>query len=280
MKEEIYEDGKRSVEEDFGNFREIRLYTHKMFSKDGSLLHEIMMKDKEPHGVYITHSLSETGQVRTFKDVYFNGAPIAPRSYSLPEEVYLHKLEDFFLKDATQRLLGNSPFVEDDSLLLPVLRRAEGNLDEVLNDLSLKGLDSEYILEAGLEPYDYERNIMLYANFHEMFESGDYDMYQVAERFMERYDVATFPDVMVSEALKQETYLMVGAYKEELQETLNAYVPQLKTSDLENGLNLLETHSIEIKDSIENEYNLRVQGKAQQNQNKVTTPTRKRGRSL
>ena len=279
MKEEIYEDGKRNVEEDFGSFREIRLYTHQMFSKDGSLLHEIMMKDKEPHGVYITHSPSEMGQVRTFKDVYFNGVPITPRSYSLPEEVYLHKLEDFFLKDALQRLLGNSPFIEDDSLLLPILREAE-DLDEVLNDLSEKGLDSEYILEVGLEPYDLDRNKMLYLKHFDAFESGEYDMFEVAQRFMEEFSVKCYPDVMISEALRQEACLMVGAYKEALQETLDVYVPQLKTSDLEIGLNQLETRRTEIKDSIENEYNLRVQGKTQQNQIKATTPTRKRGLRL
>lgn len=227
--------------------------------EDGHLVMDVMKRDDEFHGVCFSN-FSE-GQEREAPTlvVRYQGRNLTPlTSATTEEEVFIHQLEDFFLMDALSNTLDySSPFLADDRILLPLLRQAD-DLAEAINEVAEHGLDEPRLKEYRFIPNQEAVSRDLYQNYFPFFEMREYDLSAVAERYMKDYAYKSFPEVLVSEALKQEMeHLSNGRYAEKLQNSLDLYVPLLSTEVLGMGMNTLETLRIEIADSIEKEYSKR-----------------------
>lgn len=241
-----------------------------------------MSREGEPHGVtYFYDKLSED-EVARMTYVYYWGEKLVNHHNMTTEEHDVNVIEQFLLKEALAYAADtpSSSVLFDDELIVPALKWAD-DAGACLYDLAKNGLDSEHLKRAHLEVYNYDFTKELYFKHFDALEVGDLDRFEVANAYMDQYDSKTFPDVVVSQALKENCEQVYPFFTQALRDTLNLYVPLMDTKTLENALNLLETNRFEIKDKIEEVYNERQQQKASKvNTQKLNKPERKRGRSM
>lgn len=254
-----------------------------VYDDDGRLAVKQMSRLGRPHGItYFYDRLSE-GEVARETHVYFNGESFIDGSKTMPTEWRdVNLIEHFLLKEALGYAADTAcaSVLFDDELIVPALKWAD-DAGACLYDLAKNGLDSEYLNKAHLDVYNYGFTKDLYFKHFDALEIDDLDRYEVAAAYMEKYDTHTFPDIVVSQALKESCEQVYPFFTQALRDTLNLYVPLMDTKTLENALNFLETNRFEIKDKIEEVYNERQQQKASKvNSRKQNSPERKRGRSM
>lgn len=264
--------------------RDSRHYVDMKYAYDDrvDLVVKQMSREGKPHGItYFYAKLSEDEAPRE-THVYYFGEKLISRRNMTTEERDVNLIEQFLLKEALVRA-ADGPLVSvlfDDELIVPALKWAD-DAGACLYDLAKNGLDSEHLKRAHLEVYNYDFAKELYFKHFDALEMGDLDRFEVANAYMDQYDSKTFPDVVVSQALKESCEQVYPFFTQALRDTLNLYVPLMDTKTLENALNLLETNRFEIKDKIEEVYNEREQQKASKvNDQKLNKPERKRGRSM
>lgn len=251
--------------------------------EDGRLAVKQMSRLGIPHGItYFYDRLSEE-EVARETHVYFNGERLGGLHDMPTEWRDVNLIEQFLLKEALGFAADTAcaSVLFDDELIVPALKWAD-DAGACLYDLAKNGLDSEHLKRAHLDVYfemDFTKD--LYFKHFDALEIDDLDRYEVAAAYMEKYDTHTFPDIVVSQALKESCEQVYPFFTQALRDTLNLYVPLMDTKTLENALNLLETNRFEIKDKIEEVYNERQQQKASKvNSRKQNSPERKRGRSM
>lgn len=242
-----------------------------------------MSREGQPHGVtYFYDKLSED-EVARMTYVYYWGEKLVNHHNMTTEEHDVNVIEQFLLKEALAYAADtpSSSVLFDDELIVPALKWAD-NATDCLYDLAENGLDSEYLKRAHLDVYfemDFTKD--LYFKHFDALEIDDLDRYEVAVAYMEKYDTHTFPDIVVSQALKETCHNVARFFSQALKDTLDLYVPLMDTNTLENALNLLETNRFEIKDKIEEVDDEQQQQKASKvNTQKLNKPERKRGRSM
>lgn len=241
-----------------------------------------MSREGEPHGVtYFYDKLSED-EVARMTYVYYWGEKLVNHHNMTTEEHDVNVIEQFLLKEALAYAADtpSSSVLFDDELIVPALKWAD-DAGACLYDLAKNGLDSEHLKRAHLEVYNYDFTKELYFKHFDALEMGDLDRFEVANAYMDQYDSKTFPDIVVSQALKENCEQVYPFFTQALRDTLNLYVPLMDTNTLLNALNYLETNRFEIKDKIEEVYNERQQQKVSKvNDRKLNKPERKRGRSI
>lgn len=241
-----------------------------------------MSREGEPHGVtYFYDKLSED-EVARMTYVYYWGEKLVNHHNMTTEEHDVNVIEQFLLKEALAYAADtpSSSVLFDDELIVPALKWAD-DAGACLYDLAKNGLDSEHLKRAHLEVYNYDFTKELYFKHFDALEMGDLDRFEVANAYMDQYDSKTFPDVVVSQALKESCEQVYPFFTQALRDTLNLYVPLMDTNTLLNALNYLETNRFEIKDKIEAVYNERQQQKvSKESGRKLNIPERKRGRSM
>lgn len=241
-----------------------------------------MSREGEPHGVtYFYDKLSED-EVARMTYVYYWGEKLVNHHNMTTEEHDVNVIEQFLLKEALAYAADtpSSSVLFDDELIVPALKWAD-DAGACLYDLAKNGLDSEHLKQAHLEVYNYDFTKDLYFKHFDALEMGDLDRFEVANAYMDQFDSKTFPDVVVSQALKENCEQVYPFFTQALRDTLNLYVPLMDTETLLNALNYLETNRFEIKDKIEEVYNERQQQKVSKvNDRKLNKPERKRGRSM
>lgn len=250
--------------------------------EDGRLAVKQMSRLGRPHGItYFYDRLSEE-EVARETHVYFNGERLGG-IHDVPTEWRdVNLIEQFLLKEAlgyaADTACGSVLF--DDELIVPALKWAD-DAGACLYELAKNGLDSEHLKRAHLEVYNYDFTKELYFKHFDALEIDDLDRFEVANAYMDQFDTKTFPDVVVSQALKENCEQVYPFFTQALRDTLNLYVPLMDTNTLLNALNYLETNRFEIKDKIEEVYNERQQQKVSKvNDRKLNKPERKRGRSM
>lgn len=241
-----------------------------------------MSREGKPHGItYFYDKLSE-GEVPRETHVYYDGEELISRHNMTTEVRDVNLIEQFLLKEALAFAADtpSSSVLFDDELIVPALKWAD-DAGACLYDLAKNGLDSEHLKQAHLEVYNYDFTKDLYFKHFDALEMGDLDRFEVANAYMDQFDSKTFPDVVVSQALKENCEQVYPFFTQALRDTLNLYVPLMDTETLLNALNYLETNRFEIKDKIEEVYNERQQQKVSKvNDRKLNKPERKRGRSM
>ena len=241
-----------------------------------------MSREGEPHGVtYFYDKLSED-EVARMTYVYYWGEKLVNHHNMTTEEHDVNVIEQFLLKEALAYAADtpSSSVLFDDELIVPALKWAD-DAGACLYDLAKNGLDSEHLKRAHLEVYNYDFTKDLYFKHFDALEMGDLDRFEVANAYMDQFDSKTFPDVVVSQALKESCEQVYPFFTQALRDTLNLYVPLMDTNTLLNALNYLETNRFEIKDKIEEVYNERQQQKvSKESSRKLNIPERKRGRSM
>ncbi len=245
------------------------------------LVYKDMSREGRQHGITYFYDRSSDEEIARETHVYFWGERLRSLHNMTTAERDVNLIERFLLKDALEFAYGNVSPLFDDELIVPALKWA-GDATECLYDLAKNGLDSEYLKRAHLDVYsemDFTKD--LYFKHFDALEIDDLDRYEVAAAYMEKYDTHTFPDIVVSQALKEGCRMAYPYFSHYLKETLDLYVPLMDTKTLENALNCLETKRFEIKDKIEEVYNERQQQKVSKvNDRKLNKPERKRGRSM
>lgn len=241
-----------------------------------------MSREGRLHGITYFYDRSSESEIPMESHVYFGGEMLPYLHDMTTDECEVNLIEQFLLKEALMYAADTSSSVLfDDELIVPALKWAD-NATDCLYDLAENGLDSEYLKRAHLDVYfemDFTKD--LYFKHFDALEIDDLDRYEVAVAYMEKYDTHTFPDIVVSQALKETCHNVARFFSQALKDTLDLYVPLMDTITLENALNLLETNRFEIKDKIEEVYNERQQQKASKvNTQKLNKPERKRGRSM
>lgn len=254
-----------------------------VYDDDGRLAVKQMSRLGRPHGItYFYDRLSEA-EVARETYVYFNGERLGGLHDMPTEWRDVNLIEQFLLKEALGYAADTAcaSVLFDDELIVPALKWADDATD-CLYDLAENGLDSECLKRAHLDVYlemDFTKD--LYFKHFDALEIDDLDRYEVAAAYMEKYDTHTFPDIVVSQALKETCHNVDRFFSQALKDTLNLYVPLMDTNTLENALNFLETNRFEIKDKIEVVYNERQQQKvSKESSRKLNIPERKRGRSM
>lgn len=241
-----------------------------------------MSREGEPHGVtYFYDKLSED-EVARMTYVYYWGEKLVNHHNMTTEEHDVNVIEQFLLKEALAYAADtpSSSVLFDDELIVPALKWAD-DAGACLYDLAKNGLDSEHLKRAHLEVYNYDFTKDLYFKHFDALEMGDLDRFEVANAYMDQFDSKTFPDVVVSQALKESCEQVYPFFTQALRDTLNLYVPLMDTNTLLDALNYLETNRFEIKDKIEAVYNERQQQKvSKESGRKLNIPERKRGRSM
>lgn len=246
------------------------------------LVYKQMSREGRPHGITYFYDRSSDEEIARETHVYFWGERLRSLHNMTTEERDVNLIEQFLLKEALMYAADTSSSVLfDDDLIVPALKWAD-NATDCLYDLAENGLDSEYLKRAHLDVYfemDFTKD--LYFKHFDALEIDDLDRYEVAVAYMEKYDTHTFPDIVVSQALKETCHNVDRFFSQALKDTLDLYVPLMDNATLENALNFLETNRFEIKDKIEEVYNERQQQKASKvNSRKLSKPERKRGRSM
>lgn len=254
-----------------------------VYDDDGRLAVKQMSRLGRPHGItYFYDRLSEE-EVARETHVYFNGERLGGLHDMPTEWRDVNLIEQFILKEALGYAADTAcaSVLFDDELIVPALKWADDATD-CLYDLAENGLDSECLKRAHLDVYlemDFTKD--LYFKHFDALEIDDLDRYEVAAAYMEKYDTHTFPDIVVSQALKETCHNVARFFSQALKDTLDLYVPLMDTNTLENALNCLETNRFEIKDKIEAVYNERQQQKvSKESSRKLNIPERKRGRSM
>lgn len=246
------------------------------------LVYKDMSREGRPHGItYFYDRLSEE-EVARETHVYFWGERLRSLHNMTIEERDVNLIEQFLLKEALAYAADTTcaSVLFDDELIVPALKWAD-DAGACLYGLAKNGLDSEHLKRAHLEVYNYDFTKELYFKHFDALEMGDLDRFEVANAYMDQYDSKTFPDVVVSQALKESCEQVYPFFTQALRDTLNLYVPLMDTETLLNALNYLETNRFEIKDKIEEVYNERQQQKVSKvNAQKLNKPERKRGRSM
>ena len=246
------------------------------------LVYKDMSREGRPHGITYFYDRLSDEEIARETHVYFWGERLRSLHNMTTEERDVNLIEQFLLKEALMYAADTSSSVLfDDELIVPALKWAD-NATDCLYDLAENGLDSEYLKRAHLDVYfemDFTKD--LYFKHFDALEIDDLDRYEVAAAYMEKYDTHTFPDIVVSQALKETCHNVDRFFSQALKDTLDLYVPLMDNATLENALNFLETNRFEIKDKIEEVYNERQQQKASKvNSRKLSKPERKRGRSM
>ena len=241
-----------------------------------------MSREGQPHGVTYFYDKLSDDEVARMTYVYYWGEKLVNHHNMTTEEHDVNVIEQFLLKEALAYAADtpSSSVLFDDELIVPALKWAD-DAGACLYDLAKNGLDSEHLKRAHLEVYNYDFTKELYFKHFDALEMGDLDRFEVANAYMDQYDSKTFPDVVVSQALKESCEQVYPFFTQALRDTLNLYVPLMDTNTLENALNFLETNRFEIKDKIEAVYNERQQQKvSKESRRKLNIPERKRGRSM
>ena len=240
-----------------------------------------MSRYGKPHGITYYYDYMSEDEVARETHVYFNGERLGGLNGMTTEKRDVNLIEQFLLKEALGLADYHSSVLFDDELIVPALKWADDATD-CLYDLAENGLDSECLKQAHLDVYNnFGFTKDLYVKYFDALEIDDLDRYEVAAAYMEKYDTHTFPDIVVSQALKETCHHVDCFFSQALKDTLDLYVPLIDTNTLENALNFLETKRFEIKDKIEEVYNERQQKKASKvNSRKLSNPERKRGRSM
>lgn len=241
-----------------------------------------MSREGQPHGVTYFYDKLSDDEVARMTYVYYWGEKLVNHHNMTTEEHDVNVIEQFLLKEALAYAADtpSSSVIFDDELIVPALKWAD-DAGACLYDLAKNGLDSEHLKRAHLEVYNYDFTKEVYFKHFDALEMGDLDRFEVANAYMDQYDSKTFPDVVVSQALKESCEQVYPFFTQALRDTLNLYVPLMDTNTLENALNFLETNRFEIKDKIEAVYNERQQQKvSKESRRKLNIPERKRGRSM
>lgn len=245
------------------------------------LVYKDMSREGRPHGITYFYDRSSDEEIARETHVYFWGERLRSLHNMTTDERDVNLIEQFLLKEALMYAADTSSSVLfDDELIVPALKWAD-NATDCLYDLAENGLDSEHLKRAHLEVYNYDFTKELYFKHFDALEIDDLDRFEVANAYMDQFDTKTFPDVVVSQALKENCEQVYPFFTQALRDTLNLYVPLMDTNTLLNALNYLETNRFEIKDKIEEVYNERQQQKVSKvNDRKLNKPERKRGRSM
>lgn len=246
------------------------------------LVYKYMSREGRPHGITYFYDRSSEEEVARETHVYFFGERLRSLHNMTTEERDVNLIERFLLKEALSYAEDSSAarVLFDDEIIVPALKWAD-DVGACLYDLAENGLDSECLKQAHLEVYDYNFTKDLYFKHFDALEVGDLDRFEVANAYMDNYDTKTFPDVVVSQALKETCEQIYPFFSKCLKETLDLYVPLMDTKTLEDALNLLETKRFEIKDKMEEVYKDRQQQEVSKaNNRKLDKSERKRGRSM
>ena len=239
-----------------------------------------MSRYGKPHGITYYYDYMSEDEVARETHVYFNGERLGGLNGMTTEKRDVNLIEQFLLKEALGLADYHSSVLFDDELIVPALKWAD-DATECLYDLAKNGLDSEHLKQAHLEVYNYDFTKDLYFKHFDALEMGDLDRFEVANAYMDQFDSKTFPDVVVSQALKESCHNLARFFSQALKDTLDLYVPLMDSNTLLDALNYLETNRFEIKDKIEAVYNERQQQKvSKESGRKLNIPERKRGRSM
>lgn len=276
---------------DDSRVREVRIegphFRHYVDMKYGydervDLVYKQMSREGRPHGITYFYDRSSDEEIARETHVYFWGERLRSLHNMTTEVRDVNLIEQFLLKEALAYAADtpSSSVLFDDELIVPALKWAD-DAGACLFDLAKNGLDSEHLKRAHLEINNYHFTVNLYLKNYVALEEGELDRYEVASAYMEKYDTHAFPDIIVSQALKESCEQVYPFFTQALRDTLNLYVPLMDTETLLNALNYLETNRFEIKDKIEEVYNQRKQQKVSKvNDRKLNKPERKRGRSM
>lgn len=245
-------------------------------------MYKDMSREGRPHGITYFYDRSSEEEVARETHVYFWGERLRSLHNMTTEVRDVNLIEQFLLKEALGYAADTAcaSVLFDDEIIVPALKWADDATD-CLYDLSKNGLDSEYLNKAHLDVYNYGFTKDLYFKHFDALEIDDLDRFEVANAYMDQFETKTFPDVVVSQALKETSLNVCRYFSQGLKETLDLYVPLMDTDTLENALQYLETKRFEIKDKIEDAYNERQQQKTSKvNSQKLNKLERKRGRSM
>lgn len=227
--------------------RDVNLTYREFYNSERFLYYSASYLFNELHGLECIYHKSDDDHnkvVTTDYNIHFLGSHVLDDyKYGTPD--LREQFVTFLIKDALYRANDFSELLDDDKIFIPLVKDSI-NVDEALEDLSEAGLNAKSLHDVGIDPFRRDITKALYSRHFEAYESGDFDMYEVASAYMDSYDTKTFADVMVSQAVKETAEYVKGGFQESFDQSLDVYLPLVDT----NFKEMLLTFDIDIHNEL------------------------------